>query len=117
MNAKARTARQTIKTRRADARNNKRSHTLASHGRLAGLDEVTATGVGGALRTKAKTCGITGTAARLFRRDAGVKLWRNPVRNAKRYSREEFASIVHAYNPRAARFVSAKAVLVEYTAA
>lgn len=116
MNASARNARRIIKARCNAHRDAKRSHTLASHGRLAGLSEADSAGVGGALRSKAKTCGITGEAARLFRRDhQGRKLWREPVRNARRYTLAEFAELAGAYNPRAPKYVAAKAVLLAYT--
>lgn len=113
MNANSRNARRIIKARRTATRDAVRSHTLNSYGRLAGLDAGTASAVGGALRAKAKTCGITGEAARLFRRNAaGQKLWRKPVAGGRRYGREDLATLVTAYNPRAARQVAAKAALV-----
>lgn len=118
MNAKARTARQICKTRAAEARNARRSHTLASHGRLAGLTASDASSVGGALRSKGKACGISGTAARLFRRNAaGQKLWRQPVAGARRYTRDELATLAQAYAPRAPRLVEARKALLAYAAA
>lgn len=118
MKAKARTARRIVQARRNAARNATRTHTLASHARLAGLDDSTASSVGGALRAKTKSCGITGETARLFRRNAaGQKLWRQPVKGAKRYSKADVATLVGAYNPRAARLVAAKEALSGYISA
>lgn len=118
MNAKARAARQIRKTRATEARNTRRSHTLASHGRLAGLTASDASSIGGALRAKGKVCGVTGTAARLFRRNAaGQKLWRQPVAGARRYTTAEFAILAGAYNPRAPRLVEARKTLLAYATA
>lgn len=115
MNAKARTARQIIRNRKADARSAKRPHTLAGHCRIAGLDAADASGVAGALRAKGKTLGVTGCPVRMFRRNAaGQKLWKQPVKNARRFTTDEFAEIAAAYNPRAARYVTARATLLAY---
>lgn len=115
MNNTARTARQTVKARREAARNARRSHTLAGHARLAGVFDNDTGGVAGALRAKAKTCGIQGEAARLFRRNqAGQKLWRNPVAGARRYTMAEVAELASAYRPRAEKYALARRQLLAY---
>lgn len=118
MNKTSRTARQIVKARRDAARNARRSHTLASHGRLAGLDESTASAVGGALRAKTKVCGITGEAARLFRRNrAGQKLWRKPVTGARRFTSAEVAALAAAYSPIAPKYKAARQTVLAYAGA
>lgn len=113
MNASSRTARQILKARRAESAAARKPHTLKSHCLRSGLDESIAGGVAGALRSKGKTCGITGTAARMFRRNAaGQKLWRQPVKNARRFSVDEFQSLATAYSPRAAKYVAAREALL-----
>lgn len=113
MNAKARTARQILKARRAAARQERRSHTLASHCLIKGLEKGLASSVAGALRAKGKTLKVLGTAARMFRRNAaGQKLWRRPVAGARRYTVAQFMVLVAAYNPRAPRLVAARAALL-----
>ena len=118
MNATARTARQIIRTRRTENRAAKKPHTLASHARRAGVFDNDVSGVAGALRSKAKTCGITGTPARMFRRNAaGQKLWKQPVKNARRYTMDEFAQVVSAYRPRAAKYAMARTQMLAYATA
>lgn len=117
MNATARTARQIIKARRNETAAAKRPHTLASHALRAGVPADHASGVAGGLRAKGKQCGITGTAARMFRRNAaGQKLWRQPVKGARRYTMTQVAALAHAYNPRAAKTVAAREALLAYAA-
>lgn len=117
MNAKARTARRIVKARRAEAAAARKPHTLASHALRAGVDEVNAGGVAGALRSKGKALGITGCPVRMFRRNAaGQKLWRQPVRGAKRFTLDEFAAIACAYSPRAPKYVAARQQMLAYAA-
>lgn len=110
MNAKARTARQIIKGRRqATKAHAAGQHTLKSHCLRAGLDAKTAGGVAGALRTKAKVTGVRGVQAHMMRRaEEGMV----PVRGARRYSREEFLTLAHAYRPVAPQYKAAKAALI-----
>ena len=113
MNASARAARQIIRNRRAENRAAKKPHTLKSHCLRAGLADDIAGGVAGALRSKGKACGITGTAARMFRKNAaGQKLWKQPVKGARRYTTDEFQALATAYNPRAAKYVAARELLL-----
>lgn len=115
MNAAARTARQTIKTRRAEAAAAKKPHTLASHARRAGVAAQDAAGVANALRAKGKTLGVTGCQARMFRKNAaGQKMWRKPVAGARRYTVADLAVLVTGYNPRAPKFVAARQQLLAY---
>lgn len=115
MNASSRTARQIVKARRTAARDAKRAHTLASHARRAGVFDNDVSGVAGALRAKAKTCGVTGTSVRMFRRNAaGQKLWRQPVKGAKRFTLDEFATVAAAYRPRAEKYAAARRQLLAY---
>jgi hypothetical protein len=115
MNASSRTARQIIRSRRAENRAAKKPHTLASHARRAGVFDNDASGVAGALRSKGKTCGITGQAVRMFRRNAaGQKLWRQPVKGARRYTMDEFAQLVAAYRPRAEKYALARTQMLSY---
>lgn len=108
----SRTARQIIKARRDAAKAHRAGlHTLASHARLAGLDDSTASGVGGALRAKTKPCGIIGRSAIIVRRTAAGVC---PVRGAKRFTVDEVAALAGAYNPRAARFVAAREQILAY---
>jgi hypothetical protein len=110
MNASSRTARQIIKARRAAAKDNAKGlHTLKSHCLRAGLNDDLAGGVAGALRSKGKSCGITGRAAVMVRQTAaGVR----PVKGARRFSRVEFQTLAAAYNPRAAKYVAAREQLL-----
>ncbi len=115
MKQSARTARQIIKTRRAEAAAAKRPHTLASHARRAGVNESDASGVAGALRSKGRTTGITGCPVRMFRRNAtGQKMWKAPVKGARRYTKDEFLTLASAYRPRLDRYVTARAQLLSY---
>lgn len=115
MNASSRTARQIIRSRRAENRAAKKPHTLKSHCLRSGLDGSLAGGVAGALRSKGKTCGITGQAVRMFRRNAaGQKLWKQPVKGARRYTRSEFATLVIAYRPRAEKYALARTQMLSY---
>lgn len=115
MNATARTARQITTIRRREAAALKRPHTLKSHALRAGVEPTVAGGVAGALRSKGKTIGITGRQARMFRKDeVGQKMWREPVRGARRFSVAEFATVVLAYNPRAQKYVAARQQLLAY---
>lgn len=113
MNARSRTARQIIVTRRAASRAAKKPHTLKSHCLRAGLDGSTAGSVAGALRAKSKVCGIAGREVRMFRRNhAGQKMWKQPVTNARRYSHDEFRTLASAYSPRAAKYAAARQSLL-----
>lgn len=115
MNTTSRTARRIIKARRAENAAARRPHTLASHARRAGVFDNDVNGVAGALRAKGKTCGITGEAARMFRRNqAGQKLWRQPVKNARRYSLGEFFELASAYRPRAEKYALARKQMLAY---
>lgn len=112
MNATARTARQIIKARRAEAKAHRQGlHTLTSHAIRAGVAEADASGVAGALRSKGKLLGVCGHTALMVRKTSnGVR----PVKGAKRYSKGEFLTLATAYNPRAAKYVAAKAQLLSY---
>lgn len=115
MNATSRTARQIIKARRAEAVAAKRPHTLASHTLRAGVKAEDASGVAGALRAKGKTLQVTGCPVRMFRKNAaGQKLWRQPVKGAKRFTKAEFQTLAAAYKPRAAKYVAAREQLLAY---
>lgn len=115
MNSKARAARQIVKTRRAELADAKRPHTLASHARRAGVDALTASGIAAPLRNQQKKTGITGCGHRVFRTDQnGQKMWRKPVDNARRYTRTEVATLLAAYKPRAAKFVAARELMLDY---
>lgn len=112
MKAKARNARRIIQARRdATKAHAKGLHTLKSHALRAGLDDDLAGGTAGALRSKVKTTGVTGCGAYMVRKTcAGIR----PVKGARRYTKTEFAILVGAYNPRAARLVAAKEALSGY---
>lgn len=109
MNASSRNARRIVKARRdATKAHSKGLHTLKSHALRAGLADELAGGVAGALRSKVKTTGVTGCPAVMVRKtDKGVRF----VKNARRFTAAEFQTLVAAYNPRAAKYVVAKAVL------
>lgn len=110
MNATARTARQIIAARRAAAKAHKAGqHTLKSHCLKAGLTDEIAGSVAGALRGKAKSTGVTGCPSRVVRMtEAGTR----PVRGARRFTATEFLILAHAYKPRAAKYVAARAQLL-----
>lgn len=116
MNAKARTARQIVNARRAAAKAAKKGlHTLASHARKAGLDAELATSVAGALRAKAKSLGVEGVKVRMTRRaEVAGRITSVPVKNARKFTKAQFAAIVAKYAPRVAKYVAAKAVLLAY---
>lgn len=106
----SRNARRIIKARRNETIAHRQGlHTLKSHALRAGLADGIAGGVAGALRGKAKTLGVTGTPAVMVRKtDAGVCY----VRNARRYTAAQFRQIAEAYNPRAGKYVAARATLL-----
>ena len=110
MNATARTARQILNARRAEAKAHRQGlHTLKSHCLAAGLDDTTAGSIAGALRGKAKATGVTGRKSRMVRMaECGVV----PVKGGRRYSAAEFQILAHAYKPRAAKYIAAKAQLL-----
>lgn len=112
MNANARTARRVIKARRNEMKAHRAGlHTLASHAIRAGVAESDASGVAGALRSKGKSLGVCGHTALMVRKtDKGVR----PVKGAKRFTKDEFRTLAAAYNPRAAKYVAAKAQLLSY---
>jgi hypothetical protein len=112
MNANARTARRVIKARRNEAKAHRQGlHTLTSHAIRAGVAEADASGVAGALRSKARTTGVCGHTALMVRKtENGVR----PVKGAKRYTKGEFLALAAAYKPRAAKYVAAKAQLLSY---
>lgn len=115
MNAKTRRARQIIRDRRAANRAAKKPHTLKSHCLRSGLDDSLAGGIAGALRSKGKACGITGKAVRMFRKNAaGQKMWKKPVKGARRFTKDEFRNLASAYSPRVAKYVAARQVLLAY---
>ncbi|ATN93768.1 hypothetical protein SEA_ABT2GRADUATEX2_40 [Streptomyces phage Abt2graduatex2] len=112
MNATARTARQIIKARRAEAKAHRAGlHTLTSHALKAGVAEADAAGVAGALRSKGKLTGVCGHTALMVRKtSSGVR----PVKGAKRYTKDEFLTLAAAYKPRAAKYVAARAQMLAY---
>lgn len=124
MNKSSRIARQIVKARRTATRDARRTHTLASHARRAGVFDNDASGVANALRAKAKLCGIQGEAARMFRRnEAGQKMWRNPVAHrqgrdlvltARRYTVAEVAALTAVYRPRVEKYALARRQLLAY---
>lgn len=109
MKASARTARQTLRDRARQHRDNRRPHTLASHCLRAGLDASTATSVAGALRAKAKRLSIAGKRS-LVTRTVHGRAARKRV--AYRFTLAQFLRLAAAYSPRAGRFVAARAVLL-----
>lgn len=115
MNATARTARQIVKARRNEAKAHKLGlHTLTSHALRAGVAEADAAGIGNAVRAKAKSLGVCGHVALMVRRtENGTR----PVRGAKRYSKADVAALLTGYNPRAAKYVTAKTQMLAYVGA
>jgi hypothetical protein len=115
MNAKARAARQIIKSRRTAAADHKAGrHTLTSHALMAGVDAKDAAGIGNAIRAKAPKMGVTGCTAFLIRKTKdGIR----PVKNGKRYTTTDVATLLTAYNPRAPKFVEAKNLMLAYVGA
>lgn len=109
MKASSRTARNIIKARRAEAKAHRAGlHTLKSHALRAGLDENLADGVSGALRSKAKGMGCASFMVR--KTAAGVR----PVRNGKRYTKDEFLAAAAAYAPRLPKYRAARELLLSY---
>lgn len=104
MNAKARTARQTIRTRTRAHRDARRPHTLASHLLSRGANSSDASCVAGALRSKAKTLGVTGRRSLVCKTSSGKLPKRAPKRPCTRYTDRQFLTLLIAYNPRADRF-------------
>lgn len=106
MNASYRKGRRIIAERR-EAAKNPHLHTMASHCRNTGLNPDEATGIGNALRSKAKSLGINGRPG-----------WTYTARHAPgqqvrvyRYTADQFATAVSAYRPIAARNKTAKQAL------
>lgn len=115
MNASSRTARRIVKARRDAVKAHRKGlHTLASHARMAGVFDNDASGVGGALRAKAKTIGIDGETAIMVRKTStGVCF----VRGARRYSKAQVANLAAAYRPRVAKYALARRQLLAYASA
>lgn len=106
MNASYRKARRIIAQRRQAAKN-PHLHTMASHCRTAGLNPDDATGIGSALRSKAKSLGLNGHAGWTFTAPHA------PGKQTRvyRYTADEFAAAVTAYRPIAARTKTCKRTL------
>ncbi|MCY0917032.1 hypothetical protein OS965_02425 [Streptomyces sp. H27-G5] len=112
MNAKARTARRIVQQRTRANRDARRPHTLASHLLNRGANASDASCVAGALRSKAKTLGVTGSRSLVCKTSAGKLPKRAPKRPCIRYTDRQFFTLLTAYNPRAARFVAIRANLL-----
>lgn len=112
MNANARNARRITKARRDAAKAHRAGlHTLKSHCLKAGLVDTVAGSVAGALRSKGKATGVTGAPAVMVRKtDSGVCF----VRNARRYSKDEFRALAQAYSPRVKAYAMARESLLAY---
>lgn len=108
MNARTRTARQTLKTRtrtnRAAAKIRREGvATLATHVIAAGLGVKEARTVASSLRKNATKAGVTGTP--------GISYTHGQRRSCTRYSRTEVAAIALVYRPRRADYKTAAAKL------
>jgi hypothetical protein len=90
---------------------------MASHAITAGLDANTASGIGGALRAKAKQQGSDCRRVLVTRTAKGKLPKGSHKRVAYRYHRTQVLTALHAYNPRAARFVVAKATMLAHLSA
>lgn len=112
MNAKARTARQTLRTRTRANRDARHPHTLASHLITRGATPSDASCVAGALRGKARALGITGRRSLTSKTSAGKLPKRAPKRPCIRYTDRQFLTLITAYSPRAARFVAIRAAVL-----
>lgn len=112
MNAKARTARQTLRQRTRTQRAARRPHTLASHLLARGANPSDASCVAGALRGKATALGITGRRFLVCKTSAGKLPKRAPKKPCTRYTDRQFLTLITAYNPRAARFVAIRATVL-----
>ena len=110
----SRNARRIVQARRDAAKAHRQGlHTLKSHALKAGLDDSTASGVGGALRSKTRACGVTGQSARMVRKvGADVRY----VRNGRRYSHTEVAQLAQAYSPKLDRYKAARQLILAYAA-
>lgn len=115
MKASSRTARRIIKARRNEAKAHKAGlHTLTSHAIRAGVPAEDAAGIGNAIRAKAKTLGVCGHTALMVRKtEAGTV----PVKNAKRYAKNDVAVLLGSYRPRAPKFQAAREKMLAYAAA
>jgi hypothetical protein len=119
MNATTRTARRAttrraaaiLRQRRRDAKLPAGTHSMASHCAAAGLDPELAGGIGNALHSKAKALGLQPAVGRAFRSTTG-RLPGVTGRRVCRYTEAQFLAAVTAYNPRAPRFVDARAFLL-----
>lgn len=110
MNDRTRTARQTLRQRRATTRATAKIRregvaTLATHAVAAGLGVKEAASVAGSLRDKTMKAGVVGIAGRSFRKGA--------ARPCTRYSPAEVAALAVLYRPRkpAYRLAAAKLAL------
>lgn len=109
MNARTRTARATLRTRRAQTRAASRIRrnghaTLTTHCVAAGLTAREARTVSGSLRTAAKALGVTGTPGVAFRKGA---------RHAcRRYTPAEVAAMALRYRPRLTPYKTARTHLL-----
>jgi hypothetical protein len=117
MNAKARTARQICKARQTATRNERRSHTMASHAVLAGVPVEMASGVGGALRVKAKQQNTPCKRALVSRTVKGQVSRKGKKLVAFRYGKAAVLAALIAYKPRAAKYIEAKATMLAYVTA
>lgn len=108
MNARARTARATLRTRAAQTRAAARIHrngtaTLATHAVAAGLTLAEARSVAGSLRKAATRLGVVGAPARVH---AGRRM-----RDCRRYTPAQVALLAVTYRPRKPAYQAAAARL------
>lgn len=108
MNAKARTARRTLRdrvlTNRAAARIRRQgTASLTTHAIAAGLTPTQARTVAGSLRRNATKLGLTGTTARVH---AGRRM-----RDCQRYTPAQVAAAAATYRPRIPAYIAARNLL------
>ena len=101
-----------VRERRRTATRPAGTETLSAHCLIAGLDADTAGGVAGALRSKAKQLGIKPEWTGRTHYPVGGCRAGDSGHKVCRYSAVQFAELVAAYNPRAARYVAARTKLM-----
>lgn len=114
MNAKARTARQTLKARSAQTRLKasckRRPRAISTHLIAAGIDSVTAQGMASGLRSVAKRLAVQPVAARTRRTVSGGR--QQHTWTVHHYTADQIALLVSAYKPRKAEYVHAAHLLL-----
>lgn len=118
MNAKARTARRTIRTRSAQTRltaSLNRGRSIATHVLAAGVDAEAVAGVVNGLRSVAKRIGEL--PVKICRTHRTITQAHGRMRRVGHYTTAQLRRLIAAYKPKKPSFIAALTVLAAFTSA